>query len=437
MSFFRKIVPEPIILWYHFLLSILGSILYGRPSKKMIIIGVVGTKGKTSTINFIWSVLNAGGYKTGIVTTANVKIGDKEVINSAHRTMPGRFEMQKFLRTMADSGCSHCIIEPTSEGIKQHRHRGIDFDILVFTNLSPEHLASHGGSFENYKKTKGKIFARLHKIKHKVFKCRRIDKVTIINADDDHANYYLSFKADKKISYGKSESANYRAHNITEGKNGVKFETKGSKFSLQTLGTFNVYNALPAIVIGKIFNVPTNLIGRGLASLSTIPGRMQRIDEGQPFTVIVDYAHEGKSMYESINACRKLAGKNRVLVLLGSEGGGRDIEKREAMGTVAGRDANVVVASTTDPYDDDPKEILDMIAGASKKEGKRDGTDLFVIVDRRQGIRKILSLAGIGDVVLITGMGSQLTMIVEKGKVLPWDEIKIVKEELQKLLKKK
>ncbi|MCX6757196.1 MAG: Mur ligase family protein, partial [Candidatus Nomurabacteria bacterium] len=181
----KKILPKKIFTIYHYLMAIIATAYYGFPSKKMIIIGVTGTKGKTSTINFIWSTLTGGGYKTGIISTANIRIGEKEFLNKYHMSMPGRFIIQSLMAQMVKEGCTYCIVETTSEGIKQNRHRGIYYDIAVFTNLSPEHLASHDGSFEKYKQMKMKMFENLSSYK-KVIKGKVVDKIIIANKDNEH-----------------------------------------------------------------------------------------------------------------------------------------------------------------------------------------------------------------------------------------------------------
>ncbi len=251
----RKLVPEKFISLYHFCLAAAAGFYYGFPSKKMIVIGVTGTKGKTSAANFIWSILDAAGYSTGLLGTANIRIGDIELSNKYHMTMPGRFILQGLLKKMASAGCKYCVVEKTSEGIKQWRHQGIYYDIAVFTNLSPEHLQAHGGSFENYKIAKGKMFAALTAGKHKIIDGKKIEKIIIANCDSPHAEYYLSFRADKKLTFGLSEGVDFRAREIKNTSNGLSFLVGANSYSINILGDFNVYNALPAIVIGSALGI--------------------------------------------------------------------------------------------------------------------------------------------------------------------------------------
>ncbi len=428
----KKLLPTWWYSFHHYSVALRGAIRYGFPSRKMIVIGVTGTKGKTSAINFIWSVLMAGGIKTGIITTANIRIGNIEKLNPYHMTMPGRAMVQKLMADMVSEGCKVCLVETTSEGMKQSRHIGVVYDIAVFTNLTPEHIPSHG-TFEKYKEAKGKLFASLGK-HYKFIDGKKIDSVIVANTDSEHAQYYLGFKADKKITFGITSLADYRADLIHETHDGVTFSVAGKLFTISVLGGFNVYNALPAIAIGHLMNISDADIKKGLNSLTLIPGRMEVISEGQPFMVIVDYAHEKQSItgvLTTANAMKKIGAK--IIILLGAEGGGRDKAKRPIMGELAGKMADYLVISNVDPYEDDPTEIVEDIAVIAEKFGKVRNKDLFVIEDRRAGINKALLLAKAGDVVLITGKGAEQSMIVGE-KSIPWDDRIIVKEELKKIL---
>lgn len=426
----KNLLPKKFLLRYHYFLAILATLYFGFPSKKMIVIGVTGTKGKTSAINFIWSCLTAGGYKTGIISTANIRIGEKEFLNEYHMTMPGPFIIQKFMAEMVKNGCKFCIVETTSEGIKQYRHIGINYDIAVFTNLSPEHLESHEGSFEKYKQMKSKMFEILSSHR-KTLDGNEVEKVIMANKDSEYADYFLNFKADKKITFAINNKADYVADNIQETNTGVDFELAKVIFKIDILGKFNIYNALPAIIISRLFGISDYLIAKGLKELKIIPGRMEKIDEGQNFTVLVDYAHEKESITNVLQTANnmKIVG-TKMIILLGAEGGGRDKAKRPIMGELAAKMADYVIVSNVDPYEDDPKQILEDIAISCEKFGKIRGQNLFVIEDRKQGIKKSLQLAKINDVVLITGKGAEQSIVIG-GKRSAWDDRKIVREELK------
>ncbi|OGD24912.1 hypothetical protein A2819_02710 [Candidatus Azambacteria bacterium RIFCSPHIGHO2_01_FULL_40_24] len=433
-SIIKKFVPKRFISLYHLTLAASAAFYYGWPSKKMIVIGITGTKGKTSAANFIWSVLTAGGHKAGLIGTANIRIGEIEMLNKYHMTMPGRFILQKLLRQMADAGCEFAVVETTSEGIKQWRHFGIFYDIAVFTNLTPEHLEAHGNNFEKYKETKGRLFKALYHGSHKIIGGKEIKKIIIVNYDDPHKEYFLNFPADKKINFGTKEGADFQADKIRNTGEGLEFLVGLMPYQINILGKFNVYNALPAIVIGSIFGVSNERIYEGLKNLKNIPGRMEKINEGQDFTVFVDYAHEKEGMSAVLETANEItAGK--VIVLLGAEGGGRDKAKRPILGEIAGKYADFIIVSNVDPYEDDPKEICEDIAVAAEKFGKTRGKNLFVTLDRREGIKKAISLANKNDVVLITGKGSEQSIVIG-GKRYPWDDRTVVREELNKLKSK-
>jgi UDP-N-acetylmuramoyl-L-alanyl-D-glutamate--2,6-diaminopimelate ligase len=430
----RKYTPEKVILTYHAGRTYLNALTKGFPAKKMIVIGVTGTKGKTSATNYIWSVLTAGGYKTGIISTANIRIGEEEVLNKYHMTMPGRSEIQKLLRKMADAACEICVVETTSEGLKQYRHVGISYDCAVFTNLTPEHLPSHGGSFQKYKETKGRLFAALSKSPEKKLRGNVFPKTIIANADSEHASYYLSFKAKRKLTFGIDSKAYITATKLLQKGNGISFYVGQSAFNTVIPGEFNVYNALPAIVIAQLLGVADKEISEGLTDLKCIPGRMEKISEGQRFLVYVDYAHEAASVAGALQAARQMVGeKGKVIFLLGAEGGGRDTKKRPVMGKLAAEKADYTIVSNVDSYDDDPLPILEDIAKGALEGGAKINANLFIIPDRREGIAKALRLAGDSDVVVITGKGAEQTITLA-GETEKWDDRLVVKEELKKLI---
>ena len=432
----RKIIPEKVILFYHYLQSLIAAFFYGFPAKKMIVIGVTGTKGKTSVINYIWSVLQTNGIKTGIISTANIKIGNKELLNKYHMTMPGRFKIQRFLNRMFKSGCHYCLVETTSEGLKQFRHIGVYYDIAIFTNLTPEHLPSHGGSFENYKKAKATMFEYLTRSKNKEINGKRIDKVIIANQDSEYASFYLGYPSDKKITFSIDKNSDFRAQDIKETIRGVDFSVKKQEFHSDIIGRFNVYNCLPAIIVGKLAGLSGSQIKKGIENLDFIPGRMERIELNQKFTVLVDYAHEEQSITNVLRTANNIKEQNaKVIILLGAEGGGRDTSKRLKMGELAAKFSDYLIVSDVDPYNDDRDQIIEDIAKVAEKNGMVRNMNLFTIRDRREGIRKALVLAQEKDIVLITGKGAEQSITID-GKKSFWDDRVVVKEELEKIVKK-
>lgn len=434
-TFIKNIIGSKALSAYHLLKAQVAALINGYPSEKLIVIGITGTKGKSTTANLVWAGLMGAGIKTGLTGTANIKIGDQESMNTFHMTMPSPFAIQGTFKKMVKAGCRAVILETTSQGIIQSRHKGINYDILIFTNLTPEHIDSHK-TFDNYRAAKQVIFKELasHKKKN-LAGFGTVPKVIIVNNDSPEAPEFAKFDADKKISFGIDTPSTLQAKNVSESETGVSFEVDGRKVDLKTLGAFNVLNALPAIGIARILNLDEAATIKGLESLELIPGRME-IMQKQPYWVIVDYAHEKISMTKALESCRKIAGAdNKVIVLLGAEGGGRDKLKRAHLGNISAQLADYVVVSNVDPYDDEPKQIVDDIANIAAQNGKKDGLDLFRIEDRRAGIRKCLELAKEGDVVIITGKGAEQSMIIG-GKNVPWDDRQVTREEISNVLTK-
>jgi len=428
----KKIIPEFAINFYHFVFAYLGALVYGFPSRKMIVIGVTGTKGKTSTSNLIAEVLNKCGHKTGMASTVNFRIGDKEWINETKQTMLGRFKLQKLLRQMADAGCEYAVIETSSEGILQHRHKFIDYKIAVFTNLSPEHIERHKG-FENYRAAKIELFKKI---------AQGDDEIAVVNLDDEHAEFFLDVPVARKYGYCiNCDEFGYRCA-MLENKfqiSNVELSAKGSKFSFnhapfetKLLGKFNVYNFGAAICVALSQDVPMEKIQEAVLKAKPIPGRMEVIEAGQNFTAIVDYSYESKSLESALKTV-KIFNPKKVFVVFGATGGGRDKWRRPVMGEIADRYADIVIVTTDDPYDEKPKDIADAIlSGVLKNKNRKLKENVFEIVDRRQAIKKAIEMAQEGDVVLFAGKGGEKWMNLANGKKISWDESEIVREEIKK-----
>lgn len=430
----KKIVPHFFFDWYHVALAYLGSFLYGFPSKKMIVIGVLGTRGKTTSANLLWSCFTAAGHKTGLTGTANIRIGNEERMNPYHMTMPGRFTLQKLMREMYDSGCRYVIVETPSEGIEQSRHKGIAYDAALITTLYPEYLAVHHWSFERCKDMDEKVFETLYKQPSKFFGGKRVPKVIVVNAEIEEKERFLKHKADIKLTYATRGTANILPENVNTSPSGVSFSVSGLQYTLGILGSFNVGNALAAIAVASAYGVSNESIQKGLRDIHLVPGRMEKIDGGQNFSVFVDYAHDAVSIEAALESVKNLKSNKdgKIIVLLGGQGGGRDKKKRPVMGKIASEKADFVVITNEDPYEDNPKEIMEEVARGCEDAGAVRGENLFVIDDRREGIHKALSLAGSGDIVLIAGKGAEQSMEVKGGQI-PWDDRVVAKEELLKL----
>ena len=436
----KKFIPKSLLLFYHNLLTRTADIFYDHPSRKMIIIGVTGTTGKTTVCNLIAKILEEAGFKVGLTTTANFKIADKEWVNDLKQTMLGRFALQRLLSQMVQAGCQYAVIETTSEGIAQYRHLGIDYDLAVFCNLTPEHIERHG-SFENYNQAKGKLFASLSKNKKQLLVNNQqltINKVSIVNLDDEHAGYFLGFGADEKIGYSiknqryKSKIKKIKAENIGLSSGGVNFNVQGISINLKLLGKFNVSNALAAICVGLSQNIDLNIIKKALEKVRNMPGRMEIINEGQDFTVIVDYAHEPVGL-ENVYQTIQLMAPKRIISLLGSQGGGRDVRKRPVLGKLAAQYTDDVIVTNEDPYDEDPQAIIDQVTAGALEKDKVLGQNLWKILNRKEAIKKAILLAKAGDIVVITGKGSEKHIVSKNNKKIPHDDRDVVRQILRSL----
>ena len=403
---------------YHRTLSWSAALWYGNPSKKMVVIGVTGTSGKTTTSYLIAYALEARGDKTGMLTTALFKVGDQLWENRTKMTMLGRFQTQRWLRKMYRAGCGYAIIEASSQGIAQYRHEHIAFDIVVLTNLWPEHVEAHGG-FENYKRAKIALFEYVAALPRKVIQGVTIPRVEILNGTNEYAPDFVKDGFDRVVRLGVPP---YAAEQVQTTLDGSLFMMNGINVALRLPGITNVENALATLAVADALGFSSNETTRMLAVIPGLPGRYEQIAEGQSFRVIVDFAFEPVAvtkLYELVNA----TSHDRIIHVLGSCGGGRDAARRPILGRIAGEQADIIIVTNEDPYDDDPREIIDQVAAGAVAAGKRDDLDLFRIDDRHQAIRRAIELAQGNDLVLITGKGSEPVMAVAGGRKIPWSDV--------------
>ncbi len=368
--------------------------------KKLKVIGVTGTNGKSTVVHLTTKILEEAGYKVASLSSINFKIGEKVWSNKLKMTMPGRFRIQKFLRQAVNAGCQRLVLEVTSEGIKQYRHKFIDFNVAVFTNLTPEHIETHG-SFENYRAAKGKLF-------------QTTKEVHIINIDDKNAECFLRFPANKKYTYGLKEG---------------DINAKNTQFRLKLIGDFNVYNALAAICVGVSQGVDSETCKKAVEKAEGIPGRMELIIK-EPFKVLVDYAVTPDALERLYQTVRKIFLPQRIIAVFGSCGGGRDKWKRPVLGEIAAKYCDRIFLTNEDPYDEDEFQIVSQIEAGVTGDKKLAAE---IILDRRRAIKESLRTAEPNDVVVITGKGCEPWICVKGGKKIPWDDRKVVKEELKKL----
>ena len=462
-----------------FAMAPLSSSFYDNPSERLIVIGVTGTEGKSSTVSFIWQLLRAAGQKAGFISTVEYSFGGDALPNPQHQTTPEAPIIQHHLNEMLENGCKYAVVETSSHGLssKLNRCGNILFDCGVFMNVTLEHLEFHK-NFETYRSDKANLFRALDKhnhIKTIAGEKQKINSIGIVNLEDPSAQYFIEatkhnvygFTTEGKAGKAAAESGssatplppipdNLRymtAHNIASATYGLSFDVDAdgenalypenydpvqprqhSHFEVKASlpGAFNAYNLMAAItavssVTGSSFEELAALIPQ----LTPIKGRMTVIDEGQPFELIVDYAHTPSSFETIFPPLRKRC-KGRIFALFGS-GGERDLTKRPLQGQIAARFCDTVILADEDPRGEDPVELLKMIAEGALKEGKVMGENLFIIHDRPQAIRETFKMAQKGDIVLLLGKSHE-NSIIYKDYTMPYDEISEAKKALAEVL---
>jgi len=425
-DFLRRLIPTFALSWYHFLWAVFGAVLYGFPARRMTVIGVTGTDGKSTTVEMVRRILQEAGYKTAATSSVWVAIGEEKQKNRNKMSMPGRMFLQKFLARAVAEGCTHAVIEVSSEGILQHRHRFLNIQTSVITNLSPEHIERHG-SFENYRAEKQKLFFTA---KH----------VHVVNGDDENARYFLQIPSKAIYVYGLQkaptlpEVTSYlAAEDIKEHRDGTSFQVRGVQLTLRLIGKFNAYNALAAICVGLAHGVSIETCREALAKMPRMPGRTDPVFT-KPFCVLIDYAVTPKALENLYGGVRRLFEPRRLICVFGACGGGRDKWKRPILGKIASDYCDEIILTNEDPYDENPLQILSEIkSGVPRVESRGSNLGLREILDRREAIRKALSLAQEGDAVVVSGKGSEDAIAVAGGKKIPWDERRVIEEEFAKL----
>ena len=412
----RKIVPpklfEALTSPYHFFLAWLGSIVYGHPSREIKVVGVTGTKGKSSVVEITNAMLEGTGHTTAVSGTVQFKIAGKTEENKLKQTMPGRFFLQRMMRQAVDAGCEWFVLESTSEGAKQHRNRFIEYDCLIFTNLAPEHIEAHG-SYEKYRDAKLSI-ARNSLVKSKK------PSTLIANGDDKETPHFLALDVDTKITFSLQDLVALDVKQV-----GIDFEYQGVPFSSPLTGEFNVRNLLAVIKFGEAFGIALPDMADALKDFGHIPGRVQRVNVShkQDFEVVVDYAHTPDSL-EAIYKTFEHA-QDRICIL-GNTGGGRDQWKRPVMAKLAEQYCDQIILTNEDPYDEDPLAILEQMREVIIN------TPYEIVFDRRNAIFAAVEKAKKGDAVLITGKGTDAFIMGPKGTRIPWSDSGIAEEALRK-----
>ena len=417
----KKIVPESVVRplrpMYHGVLSFFMTLSYGFPARKLTVIGVTGTKGKSTTAEMLFSILRAAGHTTALISTIRFAIEDDSEPNRYKMTLQGRGFAQAFMHKALRAGCTHLVIEVTSESVLQYRHWFLELDGLIVTNIQREHIENHG-SFENYVAAKRAIVETL-------VRSSKRNKILVANEDIPESRTFLSAhaclpagKVQKTIGFGLHE-----LKHLVGDERSISFEYAGVRFSLPMPGTFNAMNALAALKFCEAFDIPLLTAMHALAVLPVVRGRVEHIEAGQDFLVVVDYAHTP----DSLRALYDAFPKQRKICVLGNTGGGRDTWKRPLMGSIADETCEKVILTNEDPYDEDPLVIVDAMTRDMKRAPE-------IIMDRRGAIRRALYIARPGDAVLISGKGTDPFIMGVGGTKTPWSDERVVREELEKLL---
>ncbi len=430
LSICKKLIPKKVFRFfqpgYHWLLAVSGNVRYGFPGKKLIVIGITGTNGKSTTAELTNSVLKTSGFKTGMLSTVSFEIAGKREENTTSRTTLGRWQLQKRLRQMVDAGCTHAVLEVASEGLVMHRLWGIPFDVAVFTNLSPEHLNTHK-TMENYREAKGLLFAGLARSMNK-----GVSKTIIVNADDKAAKYFYSFEAERKISYGLSNGEIWATNMVFGEKTQFELVDDNKKHLVisDLPAKFNIYNMLAAYAVGKALSLEPKQIVTGLEKVRAVRGRMEEISNSRGIKIMIDYAVTPDAFELLFTELRRVS-KGRLIAVFGATGD-RDKEKRPLLGQVAAKMTNYIILTDEESYSENPAVIVDSIAEGVEKVRK---SNYEIILDRREALKRAIEIAEPGDTVVATGMGHEMYRNLGGDKKVEWDEAEVIRGILAELNK--
>ncbi|MHA0855845.1 UDP-N-acetylmuramoyl-L-alanyl-D-glutamate--2,6-diaminopimelate ligase [Paenibacillus sp. CMAA1364] len=418
-------LPQMIVKDCRYAMAVLSDSFFGSPSKQMKIIGITGTNGKTTTAYLIEKIMNDHGVRTGLIGTIQMRYGGRSFPMSG--TTPEALELQRSLHDMAMNGTRCCVMEVSSHALEQGRVKGTDFDTAVFTNLTQDHLDYHN-TMEQYREAKGLFFSRMGNTFQANLDKR---KFAVLNADDPASQYFNKITSSEVVTYGLGEDADVRATEISISSQGTQFHVntfKGSTdIKLKMVGKFNVYNALAAITATLLEGVPLEDIRMSLEALAGVDGRVEAVDAGQPFAVIVDYAHTPDGLENVLKTVNEFA-KGRVITVFGC-GGDRDRTKRPLMGKIAAKYSDVVFVTSDNPRTEDPESILKEIeVGLIEELIASDRYQL--IIDRRVAIQKAIDMASPEDVVLIAGKGHETYQKIGQ-TILDFDDRIVAKEAIR------
>ncbi len=410
-------------------LANLACAFYGYPADSLCTIGITGTDGKTTTANLISDLFEAAGKRVGLMTTANFRLSGQEWENPTRQSTQEALEIQHFLRQLRDANGTHAVIEATSHGLELRKVSGCNFDVGVVTNITHEHLDFHK-TLAAYRRAKARLFEMLSSTRDKGLGAR---SVAILNRDDSSYAILKPYCTVPILDYGIDTPATIRAVDIQLQANTTRFRVllPDEEIQIETplVGRFNVSNCLAAIATAYSQGISSETIARSLATAKGVAGRMERIDEGQPFAVIVDYAHTPESLEKVLETLQPLT-PGRIIAVFGSAGE-RDVQKRPIMGAIAARKTAFFVITDEDPREEDREAILRDIAAGAETAGKREGKDFLRIADRSTAIATAFKHAQPGDTVLLAGKGHEQSILLGKEK-LPWDDRKVAREHLKR-----
>jgi UDP-N-acetylmuramoyl-L-alanyl-D-glutamate--2,6-diaminopimelate ligase len=411
-------------------LANLASAFNGYPAYQLCTIGVTGTDGKTTTSNLISTLLNVAGKQSGLMTTVNFKLREREWENTTRQSTLEAIEIQQFLRWLVETDVRYAVIETTSIGLELQRVRGCAFDVGVVTNITHEHLDFHG-TIQKYRRAKARLFEMLDPARDKGLE---VKPMAILNRDDVSYEVLKPYCNVPILDYGFDQAAAVRAVDVQLDAYSTRFRAimPDAEVDIETqlVGRFNVSNCLAAIATAYSLGVRVTDIARGLVGAKGVSGRMERIDEGQPFTVIVDYAHTPDSLEKVLSILRPLT-TGKLIAVFGSAGE-RDVQKRPIMGQIAAQKSDFFVITDEDPREEDREHILHDIANGAESVGKRKGRDFLCIADRAQAIATAFTHARPGDTVLLAGKGHEQCIIIGREKI-PWDDRRVAREQLRLL----
>jgi UDP-N-acetylmuramoyl-L-alanyl-D-glutamate--2,6-diaminopimelate ligase len=437
---------------YHFGQAILANFIYGFPARrnyahsvvggsgrKIKIIGITGTNGKTTTVQMVGKILEEAGYRVALASTINFKVGEKEWVNKSKFTTLSRWAVQKFISTAVKANCDYLVLETSSHSLDQFRVWGVPYVVAVITNVTREHLDYHQ-TMEEYRRTKLKLFKKA--------------KITVVNLDMEKPEDFLNFAADEKYGYTvKSQNVNLKmqndplrqsfseasneklkiitAENIELGINYSKFKIQNSKFTLNIPGIFNIENALAATCVGLSQGIDLEMTGKALEKIKGIPGRMEYVPNNKSLNIIIDYAVTPDSLEKLYQLIKEKNSESKRIIAIFGACGERDRGKRPLMGEIVAKYADYIILTNEDPYNENPQKIIDEIFSGVAKH-KKENENCWRRLDRREAIKQALTLAQSGDFVIITGKGAEETMAIGK-KRIHWKEREVIEEELAKL----